>query len=78
MVERFNRTLRTKLTKYFTHINKKLWYDVLDKIINTYNNTEHGSLNTQTPVEISKTKKLDIWLNQNEPIKKSKKIHYLK
>ena len=72
MVERFNRTLRTKLTKYFTHINKKLWYDVLDKIIYTYNNTKHGSLNTQTPVEVFKTKKLDIWLNQNQPIKKSK------
>ena len=38
IVERFNRTLREKLNRYFTHSGRKVWYDVLSQIITTYNN----------------------------------------
>ena len=44
IIERFNRTLRQKLEKYFVKNNTKNWVDVLDKFIENYNNTPHRSI----------------------------------
>jgi len=52
LVERFNRTLREKLNRYFTHHGNKTWIHVLPKIIKTYNNTPHSSLHGKKPIEI--------------------------
>ena len=52
IVERFNRTLREKLNRYFTHHNKKRWIDVLPQIINTYNKSPHRSLKMKRPIDI--------------------------
>ena len=41
LVERFNRTFKTRMFRYFTHIGKHRWFDVLDKFIDSYNNTPH-------------------------------------
>ena len=35
----FNRTLKTKIFKHMLGISKNLYFDVLDDIINKYNNT---------------------------------------
>ena len=43
-VERFNRTLRQKLEKYFVQNNTKNWIDVLDSFIKNYNDTPHRSI----------------------------------
>ena len=43
-VERFNRTLRQKLEKYFVKNNTKNWIDVLDQFIKNYNDTPHRSI----------------------------------
>jgi len=51
-VERFNRTLREKLNRYFTHRGHKTWIHVLAKIIKTYNNTPHSSLFFEKPKDI--------------------------
>ncbi|GFS70110.1 putative uncharacterized transposon-derived protein F54H12.3 [Trichonephila clavipes] len=44
IVERFNRTLKTKMWKYFTEMNTKRYIDVIDKLIHSYNNTWHRSI----------------------------------
>ncbi len=44
MVERFNRTIRDKLTMYFSAYNTNHYIDVIDKLIDNYNNTIHSSI----------------------------------
>jgi hypothetical protein len=39
------------MLKYFVYNNDTVWYNVIDKIINNYNNTYHDSIN-KTPNEI--------------------------
>ena len=42
--ERFIRTLKNKLYKHMTATGKNLYYDVLDDIVNEYNNTKHNTI----------------------------------
>ena len=44
VTERFMRTLKNKLYKHMTDINKNVYYDVLDDIVNEYNNTKHNTI----------------------------------
>jgi hypothetical protein len=53
VVERFNRTLKTNMWKYFTAKNTNRYVDVLDKLLQIYNNTKHNSIE-MTPIEASK------------------------
>jgi len=39
VVERFNRTLKAKMYRYFTHANTKRYLNVLDDLLHSYNNT---------------------------------------
>ena len=41
VVERWNRTLKSKMFKYFTHNNTHRWVDVLGALVENYNNTIH-------------------------------------
>ena len=43
VVERFIRTLKNKLYKHMAAINKNVYYDVLDDIVNECNNTKHNT-----------------------------------
>ena len=42
VAERFTRTLKNKLYKHVTATGKNVYYDVLDDIVNEYNNTKHN------------------------------------
>ena len=42
VVERFNRTLRDRLWRYFTHTNTYRYIDILQKIVDAYNNSWHS------------------------------------
>jgi hypothetical protein len=42
LVERFNRTLKTRMWKYFTENRTKVWVDVLPNLVRSYNNTTHS------------------------------------
>ena len=44
VVERFIRTLKNKLYKHMTAINKNVYYDVLDDVVNEYNITKHNTI----------------------------------
>ena len=45
VAERFIRTLKNKIFKHMTDVSKKVYFDVLDDIINKYNNTVHNKMN---------------------------------
>jgi transposase InsO family protein len=42
-IERFNRTLKSMLFKYFTWNQTKIWIDILEKFVDQYNHTTHSS-----------------------------------
>ena len=44
VAERFIRTLKNKLYKHMTATGKNVYYDVLDDIINKYNNTKPSTI----------------------------------
>ena len=44
VAERFIRTLKNKIFKHITAISKSVYFDVLDDIVNKYNNTVHRSI----------------------------------
>ena len=41
VVERWNRTMKEKMFKYFSAISTEKYVDVLDEMVNDYNNTKH-------------------------------------
>jgi len=52
VVERFNRTLKTKMFRYFTFKNTKRYVDILADLLHSYNNTYHRSIG-MTPSEVN-------------------------
>ena len=52
MVERFNRTLKTRMWKYFTSKNTLVYIDILQDIVHGYNNSYHRSIG-QSPASVS-------------------------
>jgi len=56
LVERFHRTLRGRMWRYFTANNTKRWIEVLPKLLHSYNNRPHGALDAgrYTPSQVVK------------------------
>ena len=53
IVERFNRTLKSKLWKYFTHSLKEKWTGVLQNVVDSYNKSVHRTIGRR-PIDITK------------------------
>ena len=49
--ERFIRTLKNKIYKHMTSISKNVYYNVLDDIVNKYNNTYHKTIKMK-PIDV--------------------------
>ena len=49
--EKFIRTLKNKLYKHMTANGKKVYYDVLDDVVNEYNNTKHSTIKMK-PIDV--------------------------
>ena len=65
VVERWNRTMKEKMFKYFSANSTRKYIDILDEMVNNYNNTKHSSIK-MTPLEASdKKNKNRVWLNLN-------------
>ena len=63
IAERWIRTMKEKMFKYFTDYNTNKYIDVLPDLVEDYNNTVHSSTKL-TPVEASKEEnKLKVWRN---------------
>ena len=52
VAERFIRTLKNKIFKYMTAISKNVYFDVLDDIVNKYNNTIHRTIKMK-PIDVT-------------------------
>ena len=59
VAERFTRTLKTKLYKHMTAIGKNVYYDVLDDVVNKYNNTKHSTIKMK-PIDVGNNKRVYI------------------
>ena len=57
--ERFIRTLKNKLYKHMTVTGKIVYYDVLDDIVNKYNNTKHNTIKMK-PIDVKNNKRVYI------------------
>ena len=57
VAERFIRTLKNKLYKHMTATGKNVYYDVLDDVVNKYNNTKHSTIKMK-PVDVKKNKRV--------------------
>ncbi|RWS22697.1 hypothetical protein B4U80_06807, partial [Leptotrombidium deliense] len=44
IIERFHRTLKSKMFKFFTAFNTRRYIDVLQEIVQSYNNSYHSSI----------------------------------
>ena len=63
IVERWIRTMKEKMWKYFTDNNTYRYIDILPDLVEDYNNTVHTSIK-MTPIEASKKKnELTAWRN---------------
>ena len=81
VVERFNRTLREKMHRYFTFADNNKYINFLDDLLQSYNNSYHRSIKC-TPISITKsTDQNKIFLNlykynKNEGDKQELKIKF--
>ena len=51
IAERLVRTLKNKIFKHMTAISKNVYFDVLDDIVNKYNNTVHRTIKMK-PIDV--------------------------
>ena len=56
IAERFIRTLKNKLYKHMTATGKNVYYDVLDDVVNKYNNTKHSTIKMK-PIDVGDNNK---------------------
>jgi len=52
VVERFNRTIKSKMWRYFTYAHTRRYLDVIDDLVHSYNNTYHRSIGMK-PTEVN-------------------------
>ena len=51
VTERFIRTLKNKIYKHMTAISKNVYFDVLDDIVDKYNNSYHSTIKMK-PIDV--------------------------
>ena len=62
VVERFNRTSKNKMYKYFRAKNTLTYIDVLPKLVKSYNNTYHRSIKMKLS-QVTKANEAKVWEN---------------
>ena len=67
VADRFIRTLKNKIFKQMTAISKNVGFDVLDDIVNKYNNTVHRTIKMK-PIDVTG----DFYVECNEDFNKKK------
>lgn len=60
VVERFNRTLKSKMWRYFSEMGSHRYLDVLQQLVASYNNTRHRSIG-MTPSQVTEDKERLVW-----------------
>lgn len=54
VVERFNRTLKERMWRYFTHKNTYKYIDILQDLMSAYNNSKHRTIGMK-PIEVNES-----------------------
>ena len=62
VAERFIGTLKNKLYKHMTATGKSVCYDVLDDVVNKYNNTKHSTIKMK-PIDVKNNKR--VYIDEN-------------
>ena len=70
VAERFVRTFKNKLHKHRTATAKNIYYNVLDDVVNKYNNTKHSTIKMK-PIDVKNNRRVYID-EHNEKDSKSK------
>ena len=65
VAERFSRTLKNKIFKHMTDISKNVYFDVLDDIVDKYNNSVHKTIKMK-PIDVT----YDSYAEYNEDFNK--------
>ena len=63
MIERFNRTINEKMFKYFSANNTRKYVDVLDLLVDQYQNTIHLSIKMSPKEASRKENENKVWRN---------------
>ena len=64
VAERFIRTLKSKLYKHMTAIGKNVYYDVLDDLVNKYNNTKHSTIKVK-PIDVRDNNNKRVYIDEH-------------
>ena len=59
--ERFNKTLKTSMWKYFNAKDTNKWIDILDDLVYNYNHTMHRTIGLK-PSDVNETNKDQVWM----------------
>ena len=68
IVDRFARTLKSILTKIFLRNKKNNWYDYLEKVINTYNNSPHSGILDIKPNDADTDDNISLLVEHNKKL----------
>ena len=84
VVERFNRTLKNKMWRHFTHTGSYKWLNVLPGLMRAYNSTAHRSIG-MAPAAVNKEIEHELWQMQEETgpqqvshVKESKQVLHVR
>ncbi len=75
VVERFNKTLKTRMWRYFTHKNTYHYLDVLDQLVDGYNSTPHRGIKGRTPESVTENNNLTVW-RESHKLQPKRRISY--
>lgn len=76
VIEVFNKTLKTKIYRFFTHMgqNYRRYIDVLPEIVASYNNTVH-SVTMYRPIDVNSSNVPDVYRNTHRKHRKESSIY---
>jgi hypothetical protein len=77
IIERFNRTLKNKLHRHFTKSGKRRYVDVLNHLLQGYNNSYHRSIK-MTPNQVNESNEREVFLNLYGFVSKRELLRKLK
>ena len=69
LIERFNRTLKSKMWRAFTHRGNYRWMDILQPMVDAYNRSHHRTLGRR-PIDVNKHNETRVWLHLYGKLKK--------
>ena len=75
LIERFNRTLKSRLEMFFTDTKKHVWIDALDIFIANYNDTYHRTIG-MAPSSVTIDNQEEVYKRIYPNVKQSKPCYF--